>query len=84
MTLAGNLAVKIFEEWGIEKGLAEGIARGKIEGKAEGKIEGIAQATIAMLKEGINAQKIAQMLNQPVEWVESIQAQQADTQTPRH
>ncbi|MCL1997967.1 MAG: hypothetical protein FWG65_04285 [Turicibacter sp.] len=70
MVLAGNLAVKIFEEWGIEKG------------KAEGKAEGIAQATVAMLKEGINAQKIAQMLNQPVEWVENIQAQQIDTQTP--
>ena len=56
MILEGNLAVKVLEERGFKKG--------------------IAQAATTMLKKGIDAQSIADMLDKPIDWVQDLQNQQ--------
>ena len=66
MNLDGNLLVKVLEE----------------RGRAEGKMEKAIETAIKMLKRGFSIPQIAELLEQPIEWVENLQ--QLQTTQPQY
>ncbi|MCL1997246.1 MAG: hypothetical protein FWG65_00585, partial [Turicibacter sp.] len=70
MILENNAAVRVLERRGMERGV-------KI-GEKRGEENGLARAALAMLKEDMDVQKIAQMLSQPIDWVKDLQNRQPE------
>jgi len=63
-----NLALEVREEEGFERGME----RGREEGVEMGLEKGKAETAIEMLRDGFNADKVAQYVKMPVEWVEGL------------
>lgn len=56
------------------KAVADMIEDGRIEGRKEGRREGILSAFRRMSAKGMSASEIADMLNEPVDFVEKVLA----------
>ena len=69
----------LLTEWDNEEAVAVSREEGREEGRAEGMEAGMegkaAETAIKMLKDGFNADKIAQYVDMPVEWVEGLLAE---------
>ena len=57
---------------GKAEGRAEGKAEGHAEGKAEGILEGLERAALGMLRKGLSAEDVAEILSLAVEKVRDI------------
>ena len=55
-----------------EEARHEGKAEGRAEGKAEGMLEGLERAALGMLRKGLSAEDVAEILSLPIEKVRDI------------
>jgi len=76
MILENNAAVRVLERRGEKRGMERGVKIGEERGEKRGEENGLARAALAMLKEDMDVQKIAQMLSQPIDWVKDLQNRQ--------
>ena len=63
------------------EGLIEGLAEGLTKGKAEGMLEGLERAALGMLRKGLPAEDVAEILSLPIEKVRDI-ARRNGTELP--
>ena len=54
------------------EGLIEGLAEGLTKGKAEGILEGLERAALGMLRKGLSAEDVAEILSLTIEDVRDI------------
>jgi len=79
MILENNVAVRVLEKRGMERGVKIGEERGEKRGVKIGEENGFARAALAMLKKGMSQSSVADTLDQPIDWVKDLQNRQPET-----